>query len=166
MSVLIRPVRDHDIDTLLPLNNAAVPSVNALQRADFERFAATVPHFRVAVVNGMTAGMMIALGPGLDYDSPNYRWFERHYDGFLYVDRIVVDPSARSTGLGARLYDDLAAVAHGSGVPRLACEVNLRPANHRSLQFHERLGFKAVGTQDTEDGAKTVQLLVKDLESA
>lgn len=166
MIVLIRPVRDDDLDTLVSLNNAAVPAVNALRRQDLERFAVIAPHFRVAAVDGRTAGMMIALGPGVDYDSPNYRWFERHYDGFLYVDRIIVDPSVRSAGLGARLYDDLATVARGSGVPRVACEVNLRPANDRSLRFHERLGFKAVGTQDTDNGAKTVQLLVKDLESA
>ncbi|MEQ8815229.1 MAG: GNAT family N-acetyltransferase [Thalassobaculum sp.] len=162
--VEIRPVRQGDLEALVPLNNAAVPAVNALRRQDFERFAALVPYFRVAVLGDAAVGMMIALGPGVDYDSPNYRWFERRYDGFLYVDRIVVDPAARSAGIGAQLYADLAAAARDGGVPRLACEVNLRPANDRSLRFHERLGFRGVGTQDTENGSKTVQLMIRELD--
>lgn len=160
----IRAVADGDLDALLALNNGAVPAVNALRRDDLARFATAVPHFKVAVLDGATAGMMIALGPGLDYDSPNYRWFERRYEAFLYVDRIVVGPAVRSPGVGAALYDDLAAAACARGVPLLACEVNLRPANDRSRHFHERLGFRGVGTQDTENGAKTVQLMVRDLE--
>lgn len=163
-TVQIRRVVDGDLDALVPLNNGAVPAVNALGRDDVARFAATVPHFRVALLDGAPVGMMIAMGPGVAYDSPNYRWFERHYDAFLYVDRIVVDPAARSAGVGAALYADLVGAARAAGVPRLACEVNLRPANDRSLAFHERLGFRAVGTQDTEAGRKTVQLMVMPLD--
>jgi hypothetical protein len=163
--VRIRGVAAGDLAALVPLNNAAVPAVNALERHDLERFAATVPHFRVAVRDDNPVGMMIALGPGVDYGSPNYRWFEQRCDAFLYVDRIVVDSALRSAGIGAALYDDLAAAAGAAGVPRLACEVNLRPANDRSIRFHERLGFRGVGTQDTENGAKTVQLMIRELEN-
>ena len=160
----IRPVADADLEALAGLNNGAVPAVNALTVPDLARFAATAPHFRVAVVvEDGPVGLMIALGPGADYDSLNYRWFADRYDAFLYVDRIVVDPAARSGGIGAALYRDLEAVARAAGVPRLACEVNLRPPNERSLRFHERLGFRGVGTQDTENGAKSVQLMIRDL---
>lgn len=161
--VRIRSVEAGDFAALVPLNNAAVPAVNALERGDFERFAAIVPHFRVALQDDTPIGMMIALGPGVDYGSPNYRWFERRYDAFLYVDRIVVDPAVRSAGIGAALYADLSEAARAAGVPRLACEVNLRPANDRSIRFHERLGFRGVGTQDTENGTKTVQLMTCEL---
>lgn len=162
--VAIRPVIADDFDRLLEINNAAVPAVNALTRVELEHFAAIAPYFRVAHPgDGAAAGMMIALAPASDYGSANYRWFEAHYHGFLYVDRIVVDPAARSAGIGAALYSDLEAAARAMGAPRLACEVNLRPANTGSLAFHERLGFRPVGTQDTEGGAKTVQLMVLEL---
>jgi len=163
-AVLIRTATDADLDVLVSLNNVAVPAVNTLERADLARFTAMAPYFRAALLDEVVVGMMIALGPGTDYDSPNYRWFDQRYDAFLYVDRIVVDPALRSAGIGAALYDDLVSAARTGGVPRLACEVNLRPANDRSRRFHERLGFRAVGTQDTENGAKTVRLMIKDLE--
>lgn len=159
----IRAVTEADIDLLVPLNNAAVPAVNALRREELARFAAIVPHFRVVELPDRLGGMMVALGPGAGYESPNYRWFEERYDTFLYVDRIVVDPGMRSAGVGAALYADLLSAARAAAVPRITCEVNLRPANERSLRFHERLGFRGVGTQDTEDGAKTVQLMVMEL---
>lgn len=165
-AIAIRTATDRDFETLVALNNAAVPAVNALTRADLVRFARVAPHFRVAALDGTAVGVMIALGPGADYDSPNYRWFEHRYDAFLYVDRIVIDPAARSAGIGAALYDDLATSARAGGVPRLACEVNLRPANDRSLRFHLRLGFRAVGTQDTENGSKTVQLMIWNFEGS
>jgi len=160
---LIRPVVDRDLDRLVALNNAAVPAVNALERSDVARFAETADHFRVAARHGAPVGLLIGLGPGADYASPNYLWFMARYDAFLYVDRIVVDPAERSSGIGAALYADLERAARTAGCPRLACEVNLRPANERSLRFHERLGFRPVGTQDTEGGAKSVCLMLREL---
>lgn len=159
----LRSVAEGDLDRLIALNNAAVPAVNTLDRAAMARFAAIAPHFRVALQAGTPAGLMVALGPGIAYDSLNYRWFEAHYEAFLYVDRIVVDPTARSAGIGTLLYEDLVAVANAMGVRRLACEVNLRPPNERSIRFHERLGFRGVATQETENGAKTVQLMIREL---
>ena len=160
---LIRPVVDRDLDRLVALNNAAVPAVNALERSDVARFAVTADHFRVAARRGAPVGLLIGLGPGADYASPNYLWFMVRYDAFLYVDRIVVVPAERSSGIGAALYADLERAARAAGCPRLACEVNIRPANERSLRFHERLGFRPVGTQDTEGGAKSVCLMLREL---
>lgn len=61
-------------------------------------------------------------------------------------------------GVGYALYDDLRRRV-GGDTPRIVCEVNIRPLNARSLRFHARFGFQPVGTQDTEHGRKTVQLM-------
>jgi predicted GNAT superfamily acetyltransferase len=45
----------------------------------------------------------------------------------------------------------------------LFCEVNVRPRNDASLAFHEAIGFREVGQQDTDGGAKRVSLLALDL---
>jgi predicted GNAT superfamily acetyltransferase len=48
-------------------------------------------------------------------------------------------------------------------VPVLFCEVNVRPRNETSLAFHEAIGFREVGQQDTDGGTKRVSLLALDL---
>ena len=60
------------------------------------------------------------------------------------------------------LYKDLADASAG-WAQQLVCEVNLRPANPGSLAFHQRLGFKQVGTQETQNGKKKVAFLLKKI---
>ena len=161
MTQQIRDAEPGDYEALVVLNNAAVPAVNALSVDDFADFAAEADLFRVLGPLGSPSALLIALQPGRRYDSANYRWFERTYDSFLYVDRVVVSETVRGQGLGALLYDDFAAAGRRLAVPRLTCEVNLDPPNPGSIRFHERLGFRAVGTQ--EAGGKQVQLMARDL---
>lgn len=157
----IRDAEPGDYEALVLLNNAAVPAVNALTVADFADFATQADLFRVVGPLGDPQAVLIALRQGRVYDSLNYRWFERTYDSFLYVDRVVVSESQRGKGLGAVLYEDFAGAGRRLGVPRLTCEVNLDPPNPGSVRFHERLGFRPVGTQQV--GSKQVQLMAREL---
>lgn len=161
----IRPVATDDHDTLRRLNNDAAPAVNTLDPVAFTDLVRMAGSARVVEHEGRAAGFLIALTPGADYDSLNYRWFEARYDAFLYIDRVVVDPAVHGVGLGAALYQDLITLARTDGVPRLTCEVNLRPANEGSMRFHRKLGFEPVGVQETEGGRKQVQLLCRALVS-
>jgi uncharacterized protein len=97
--------------------------------------------------------------PGADYESENYAFFEARGVDHLYVDRIVVAASERGAGLGAVLYEAVFAAAAAEGRREVTCEVNLDPPNPGSLAFHERLGFRSVGTQATKGGTVTVSLL-------
>lgn len=158
----IRDVGAGDARAIAALNNAAVPNVNALTEADLLALAESAAYARVAVFNDMVVGLMLAFAPGSAYGSPNYRWFDGRYDGFLYIDRVVVDESVRGKGIGKRLYADLTGFAAGRA-RSLACEVNERPPNPASMRFHEALGFEIVGRQETEGGAKSVALMMKTL---
>ena len=162
----IRVVTDADLDEILEHNNAAVPAVNALDRADLEWFAGKAHSFLVAPAgDGSVAGYVIGLdGPGVDYDSENYEWFSARYERFIYVDRIVVAASQRGKGLGWLLYDEFAARGRADGHEVLLAEVNVKPRNDGSLRFHDRYGFTSVGEQDTEGGTKRVTLLEKRLD--
>ncbi len=151
-----------DLDEVLALNEASVPHVNSLVIDDLRWFADTASCFRVARIEGKMAGFLIGLGPGLDYASPNYRWFARRHEDFGYVDRVAVAPFARRQGVGSRLYDEFAAILRGR-VPVLTCEVNIRPANDSSMAYHERHGFVRVATQELDDGRKKVALMEKRL---
>lgn len=155
----IRPAEQRDLPWALGLNNAAEPGVNGLSEAELTTLADWAAEFLVVEDSGRPAGFVLALdGPGLPYESLNYRWFSRRFASFLYVDRIVVDARLRAGGLGRRLYGALAEAATGRW-PRVCAEVNVRPPNPASLRFHERFGFRPLDQQDTEGGAKRVQLL-------
>lgn len=158
----LRSIEFADLPALLGLNNNAVPNVNAL---DLARLAELVGLATVALTadgeNDVDC-LLLALRPGSRYDSANYLWFSERGDDFLYVDRIVVSPAARSQQLGTRLYDELAGRARALGLARITCEVNLVPPNPGSQRFHHRLGFTEVGQLDSV-GGKRVSLMEKVL---
>lgn len=162
MPVNIRELAEDDLDTVLALNNANVPEVNELDRAELDRLVAISRRSLVAEVDGMFAGYCVVFAPGADYASVNYAWFSRSYDDFAYLDRIAVTPAARRHGVGRAMYRALVDEFTGQ-YARLCCEVNLRPLNQRSLDFHHQIGFREVGQQDTDGGSKTVSLLALDL---
>ena len=158
----VEDVSESDLDEVLALNEASVPHVNSLTTRDIHWFLESAPYFRLIRHDGELAGFLIGLGPGLDYASPNYRYFCERHNAFGYVDRVAVAPSARRLGIGSRLYEDYAASLRGLAQV-MTCEVNIRPPNEESLTYHQRLGFVRVATQETEGGKKEVALLEKRL---
>ncbi len=156
----IRASRKTDLETVSILNEGAVPNVNSVSVETLERFMQQAAYFRVVEIGKDVVAFLVGFAPGAEYDSENYRWFCRRYPEFMYIDRIAVAPEHRGRGLALGLYRD---IEQYSDAPLLACEVNLRPPNPRSLEFHRRFGFHQVGRQETERGAKTVSLMVKSL---
>ncbi len=151
------------VPAMLNLNNDAVPAVNELTHTEFARLLESSAHTIAAFDDDELLGFVVLFSPGADYASENYVWFSERAESlgrdFLYVDRVVVAPSRRSSGVGALLYDRVFREAALSGRAEVTCEVNLDPPNPRSMAFHERRGFAAVGTQVTKGGAFTVSLL-------
>jgi hypothetical protein len=155
----IKPSTETDLPHILELNKAAIPAVNLLSEQEIQNLFSQAEYFHSLWLNKEVIGFLIGLGPGAIYDSPNYRWFELRYDRFLYIDRIVIDPTHRGRGFGRLFYDNLRESV-GQQFPKITCEVNLRPKNERSLRFHQGYGFRQVGTQETEGGMKHVSLMV------
>ena len=162
-SVTIRTFATSDVAPVLALNNANVPELNELDEAEVHRLAGLAEAALVADVDGQFAGFCWVIGPGQPYDSLNYGWFSRRYTEFVYLDRIAVHPDFRRYGIGRGLYATLVEQFAGTW-PVLLCEVNVRPRNDGSLHFHHSIGFREVGQQDTDGGAKTVSLLALPLD--
>ena len=156
----LRDARPADLPGMLGLNEAWVPHVGPV---DEPRLAALVAGAELALVtvgdDGGVEGFVIALGPGVDYDSPNYRWFSARHDRFTYVDRVAVSAAQRGRGLGRRLYRAVAEHAASVGSAVVCAEVNLEPPNPDSSAFHAAMGFTPVGTQWTSGDTVQVQLL-------
>ena len=147
-----------ELPDILIMNQEALPAVSSVSIEDMKHFLNIVDYFRTLKVENKIAGFLIALSPGKDYSSLNYKWFEKTYNSFMYVDRIVIDTNYHRNGLGTSFYNDLETFSIGKS-SRITCEVNIRPKNKGSIVFHETYGFEQVGTQTTEEGKKEVSLM-------
>ena len=147
-----------ELPDILIMNQEALPAVSSVSIEDMKHFLNIVDYFRTLKVENKIAGFLIALSPGKDYSSLNYKWFEKTYNSFMYVDRIVIDTNYHRNGLGTSFYNDLETFSIGKS-SRITCEVNIRPKNEGSMAFHETYGFEQVGTQTTEEGKKEVSLM-------
>lgn len=169
MSVVLRELDPADLPAVTAMNNDAVPAVPMMDEDEMAVLTALASLAIVAVDESAPdrpLGFVIAMDPGIDYASENYRWFSKRGDGFLYVDRIVIDAETRGAGVGRRLYGAVFAKAEADGRSEVACEVNLRPPNPKSLGFHGALGFRRVGEQETKGGAYRVALLTAAVDGA
>ncbi|MBX3174097.1 MAG: GNAT family N-acetyltransferase [Gemmatimonadaceae bacterium] len=157
----VRDATAADSAAVLALNNAAVPHVNALTPDEFTWIVERAGHYRVAEDSEGVAGFVLCIPSGLEYWSANYKWFAERYDSFLYLDRVVVAPRLRRAGVGRAMYEDLhKAIARQW--PRVALEVNLRPPNPVSIDFHQAMRYAAVGVREYDDGDKAVQMFVRE----
>jgi len=157
-AVTVRETRAADRPALLALNLASEAVLSPLDDGRLRALIEQSWHHRVACVDGTVQAFLIALRPGAEYDSPNYRWFAARFDDFVYVDRIVVATAARQARLASLLYRDLIDRARAAGVARVTCEIDIEPANPASLRFHRNFGFGEVGTQTVAGGSKRVSL--------
>ena len=159
-TITLRDVGEADLEDVLRLNEASVPAVNSVDLDQMRWFATHAAYFRVAIRDDAFAGFLIGMRPGTAYASPNYRWFCDAYEDFGYIDRIAIDESGRRLGLATHMYRDFEASLPIS-VDALTCEVNLVPPNESSMRFHEKYGFRTVGTQTLDNGRKKVALMAK-----
>ncbi len=162
MSIVIRDVREHELDLVLALNNAAGPGILPMDAAKLRFFWEHADYFRVAEKDGLLAGFLVALSHEAAHDSPNFLWFRERYPEFLYIDRIVVASTRRGTGVGRVFYADVQSYAE-LHVPQLAAEVFLESSSHPALLFHGSFGFREVGQQVMPGTNLRAAMLVKEL---
>src|SRR6476659_10011590 len=163
MSILIRDVREHELDSVLALNNAAGPGILPMDAARLRSFWENADYFRVAEEDGLLAGFLVAFANDAAHDSPNFLWFrERYPKGFLYVDRIVIAGTRRGAGVGRVFYGDVQSFAEVRG-PLLACEVFLEDVSHPALLFHGSFGFREVGQHVMTGVNRRAAMLLKEL---
>jgi predicted GNAT superfamily acetyltransferase len=157
----IRDATRSDFAAILALNAESVDFLSPLTAERLDALHRSAAYHKVVDIDGEIAAFLLAFREGAPYDSPNYLWFVERYPRFVYIDRIVVAPAYRGRGLGAALYDDVAAFAARAGIPWLTCEFDIEPPNPGSERFHERMGFREVGTQTIAGGRKRVSLQAK-----
>ena len=167
MSIVIRDVREHELDSVLALNNAAGPTILPFDQSRLRHFFDSAEYFRIAERDGTLVGFMLGVGDHAGHDSSNFRWFSERYPQFFYIDRIVVASRRRGGGVGRAFYADAQSYAE-LRYPLLACEVFLDTARDSSLPdpallFHGSFGFREVGQQLMPETGLRAAMLMKDM---
>ncbi|WP_062296948.1 GNAT family N-acetyltransferase [Demequina maris] len=158
----LRVMRAADIPAVTALNAGASPAVNLLEEHEVTSLH-TMSDVALVATNRdrEVIAFLLSLGMGQPYESENYRWFEDRGVRHQYIDRIVVAPSAKGTGVGRALYESVFERARERGVSEVTTEVQLDPPNPGSVTFHEHLGFQRIAEQRTRGGAVLVALLAR-----
>jgi len=154
---MIRTAAAADFDAIVALNLESERFLSPMDRVRLVHLDAMAALHLVAEAHGEVAAFLLAFRESVDYDSPNYRWFDTRYDRFLYVDRVVVSSRARDAGLGSALYRNVFGKAAADAVPCVVCEYDVEPPNEASRRFHAAFGFTEVGRQRLP-GGKAVSL--------
>ncbi|MEP6906838.1 MAG: GNAT family N-acetyltransferase [Pseudoxanthomonas sp.] len=162
MSIVIRDVREHELDSVLALNNNAGLAILPLDSSRLQLFYAQAEYFRVAERDGNLAGFLVGFGAGSQHDSSNFAWFRERYPQFFYIYRIVVASRRRGGGVGRAFYADVQSFAE-LRYPQLACEVFLDHGADAALLFHGSFGFKEVGQNQMPDNDLRASMLMKEL---
>ncbi|MFI5314840.1 MAG: GNAT family N-acetyltransferase [Myxococcota bacterium] len=162
MELRVRAAAARDREAVLAVNAEGLPGVTPLSAAEVEACIERAALFRVAERAGSLCGYLIAFAAGLREIGDEYAWFSARHASFLYVDQVAVASRAQRSGVGSALYGDLEREARRQAIPRIVCEVNLRPPNPRSLAFHAARGFAEVGRMEVSDG-RSVSLLSREL---
>lgn len=162
MSIVVRDVLEHELDSVLALNNAAGPAILPLDATRLRYFHENAEYFRVAERDGTIAGFMIGLGSAAGHESSNFRWFRARHSDFFYIDRIVVASRRRGGGVGRAFYADAQSYAE-LRYPDMACEVFLDDTSDPALLFHGSFGFREVGQHVMPETGRRAAMLMKPL---
>ncbi|HKL41975.1 MAG TPA: GNAT family N-acetyltransferase [Clostridia bacterium] len=156
--MILREYMSDDLKRVLELNKASVHFLSPLTKEKLESLIKACDFSYVIEIDGLVEAFILALSENKDYDSVNYQWFKDKYDKFLYIDRVVVSKNCQSQGLGQFMYKKIIKKAKAKEYPFLLAEIDVEPANPKSLKFHEKFGFKEVGRESIHNGKKVVSL--------
>lgn len=156
------------IDAVAPSDEAAILSLNnrhaeELSWLEEERLSLLLGQAFYARRIGTVEAFIMTFDQDASYDSPNFLWLKQRYPRFVYVDRVVVDETARGRGHARRFYEDLFEQAKRAGHGVVTCEVNADPPNPASDAFHTRLGFHEIGTAAIHGGKKIVRYFAREI---
>jgi len=165
MSITIRDVHEHELDSILTLNNAVGSAILPLDAARLRYFYDNAEYFRVAERDQQLTGFLLGFGAHSAHESSNFRWFVRHCADFFYIDRAVVASRRRGGGVGRALYADVQSHAEVRW-PQIGCEVLLNSDNELENDpvrlFHGSIGFHEIGQHVMPETGIRALMLIKE----
>jgi predicted GNAT superfamily acetyltransferase len=154
-----RSLSSNTLKNLYSLNQENTPEVGSI--SSVESFASLLDKSSMNLLieyKKQLIGFVICFRENSEYESLNYKFFNKIKQKFLYIDRVVVKSNYRRMGVGTRVYRYLDEAA-AKDLLQICCEVNSIPLNQISLNFHTKNGFEEIGERDFKD--HSVKYLVK-----
>ena len=130
------------LNDVYKLNELLAPMVGSLKSP--EELCSLIEmssHSFYALKNHQLAGYIVCFKEQSNYHSQNYRHFNGKFSKFCYIDRVGVPRDLENQGIGTELYNYVFNIDDFSNT-RFCAEVNVKPMNEISLNFHRKLGFK------------------------
>ena len=161
--ISIRDAEDDDFAAIVELNVHEVQHTSPMDLERLRYLNSISNYHKIATVDDEIAAFLLAMKDHCGYINENYEWFAERYPRFLYVDRIVVSSKFQKLRLGSLLYNDMFQQAGANQIQVVTCEYNIVPLNEPSRSFHDKFGFREIGTQWIADGAKQVSLQAAEI---
>jgi len=158
----LRDAEEADFNAIVHLNATEELQTSPMNLGRLQVLHGLSDYHKVATVNNQVAAFLLTMQQTARYDNDNFAWFASRFSEFIYIDRIVVSRELTGMKIGSALYTDLFKYAQQKNVKTLACEYNIEPPNLASKAFHERFGFKEIGTQRVANGSKLVSLQIAE----
>jgi len=145
------PFNNKDILPIYSINQANTPEVGSLKSTEKLRELLNMSSLvLVAKINNEIIGFVVCLEAGAAYASLNYKFISKKAKKFVYIDRIAIKNQYRRSGVGKSLYEVIFNYSEKFELP-VYCEVNTKPKNQPSLDFHKKIGFFKIGSKDFKD---------------
>ncbi len=145
------PFNNKDILSIYSINQANIPEVGSLESTEKLRELLNMSSLVLAAkINNEIIGFVVCLEAGAAYTSLNYKFISKKAKKFVYIDRIAIKNQYRRSGVGKSLYEVIFNYSEKFELP-VYCEVNTKPKNQPSLDFHKKIGFFKIGDKNFKD---------------
>ena len=145
--------------SIFNLNQLNIPALGSLEDLNhLENLFKSSSFIALIKINNNLVGFAIIMSSLSEYSSPNFLYFKKKYNDFIYIDRIAISEKYNRKGFGSLIYKELYNQSKNLGIP-LCCEVNTKPINQQSLDFHKKLEFSII--EEISFGKKIVAMLAK-----
>ncbi len=139
------------------INQQQVPKVGSVSLEEFINLIEISKISYGIIKKGTCLGFVICLRENTNYQSINYKFFQKRHNKFIYIDRIAIANKYQSSGIGSNLYSKLLSIKDKFNIP-ICAEVNIDPLNEVSINFHKKHGFVEITESTIKEGYSVVYM--------
>ena len=142
------------------INQQQVPKVGSVSLEEFINLIKISNISYGFIKKGICLGFVICLRENTNYQSINYKFFQKRHDRFFYIDRIAIANEYQSSGIGSNFYKKLLSIKDRFNIP-ICAEVNIDPLNELSINFHRKFGFSNITERTIKEGYSVVYMEIE-----